>query len=55
MSIFWTFVTGISLRLVMLGMTSSSVATLRSTRKSVPGSTVAGSIPRYLSTAGVAT
>ena len=36
-------------------MTSSSVGTLRSARKSVPGSTVAGSIPRYLSTAGVAT
>ena len=29
--------------------------TLRSARKSVLGSTVAGSIPRYLSTAGVAT
>ena len=41
--------------LVKVGMTSSSVATLRSVRKSVLGSTVAGSIPRYLSTAGVAT
>ena len=40
---------------VKLGMTSSSVGTLRSARKSVPGATVAGLIPRYPSTAGVAT
>ena len=37
------------------GMTSSSVRTAASARKSVLGSTAAGSIPRYPSTAGVAT
>ena len=42
-------------RLWMLRMTSSSVGTVGSARKSALGSTVAGSIPRCLSRAGVAT
>ena len=55
MSILWTFVTAISPRLGMVGITRSSTRTLRSTRKFVLGSTDAGSTPRYLSIAGVAT
>ncbi len=55
MSIVCTFVSGIAAGRSKVGMTSSAVGTLRSARKSVLGSIVAGSIPRYLSTAGVAT
>jgi hypothetical protein len=54
-SIRWTLVRASSSRRVRLKMTTPSVRTLRSTRKSVLGSIVAGSIPRYESTAGVAT
>jgi hypothetical protein len=39
----------------MSRMTNSPVGTVASARKSALGSTVAGSIPRYLSRAGVAT
>jgi hypothetical protein len=50
-SILWTFVTGCSLT----GIRRPFFGTLRSIRKSALGRIVAGSIPRYLSTAGVAT
>src|SRR6266540_3070500 len=65
LSILWTCVTGYSVIVILRvpgmvvfcvpGMTSSSVGTVRSARKSVLGSTVTRSIPRCLSRAGVAT
>ena len=55
LSILWTFVTARFLLAPMLRMTNSSVGTVGSARKSALGSIVAGSIPRCLSRAGVAT
>src|SRR6266542_3553472 len=63
LSILWTCVTGYSVIVILRvpgmvvfcvpGMTSSSVGTVRSARKSVLGSTVTGLVQRCLSRAGV--